>query len=143
MPTGKEAKVKIAPVQTDQNPVGHFFSIGHPRCFRKVCTASSLACRDAGKHGFGVEPGEQELRVGGSSAEIPLKKTVNIPWQFILTLAHLGLRRKAREAGAVQDAARCWLSPCRAERLGLRQPSAAFPSDRHDCANVKPNRYIN
>jgi beta-glucosidase len=41
-------------------------------------TASSLADWDAGKHSFVVEAGKLELRVGGSSADIRLKKTVNI-----------------------------------------------------------------
>ena len=40
--------------------------------------ASSLADWDAGKHSFVVEAGKLELRVGGSSADIRLKKTVNI-----------------------------------------------------------------
>jgi beta-glucosidase len=41
-------------------------------------TASSLAYWDTGKHSFVVECGELELRVGASSADIRLKKTVNV-----------------------------------------------------------------
>jgi beta-glucosidase len=41
-------------------------------------TASSLAYWDTDKHNFVVEPGKLELRIGASSADIRLKKTVNI-----------------------------------------------------------------
>jgi beta-glucosidase len=40
--------------------------------------AGSLAYWDTGKHGFVVEPGKLELRVGASSADIRLKQTVNL-----------------------------------------------------------------
>jgi beta-glucosidase len=40
--------------------------------------ASSLACWDTGKHRFVAEPGKLELRVGASSADIRLKKTISI-----------------------------------------------------------------
>ena len=40
--------------------------------------ASSLAYWDTGKRSFVVEPGKLELRVGASSADIRLKKTVSI-----------------------------------------------------------------
>ena len=40
--------------------------------------ARSLAYWDTGRHSFVVEPGKLELRVGGSSADIRLKKTVNL-----------------------------------------------------------------
>lgn len=40
--------------------------------------AGSLACWDTGKRSFVVEPGKLELRIGASSADIRLKKTVNL-----------------------------------------------------------------
>jgi len=39
-------------------------------------SAHSLACWDTGKHRFVVEPGKLQLRVGASSADIRLRKTV-------------------------------------------------------------------
>ena len=42
------------------------------------CAASSLGYWDTNKQSFVVEPGKLELRVGASSADIRLKKTVSI-----------------------------------------------------------------
>jgi beta-glucosidase len=40
--------------------------------------ASSLACWDTGKRSFVVEAGKLEIKIGASSADIRLKKTVNV-----------------------------------------------------------------
>ena len=51
---------------------------GEVRTVEIPLAASSLAYWDAGTHAFIVEPGKLELRVGGSSADIQLEKTVAI-----------------------------------------------------------------
>jgi len=51
---------------------------GETKTVEIALAACSLADWDTEEHSFVVEPGKLELRVGGSSADIRLKKTINI-----------------------------------------------------------------
>ncbi len=51
---------------------------GETKTVELPLAASALAYWDAARHNFVVEPGKLELRVGGSSADIRLRQTVNI-----------------------------------------------------------------
>jgi hypothetical protein len=63
----------------------------------------------------------------GVSFEIERGSWFSVLWCHWHVWVHDG---KLQRAGAVQDAARFFVSSCCAKRLGLRQSSAAFYSNR-------------